>query len=701
MDVRCGNENEARSTLQEIERVELLDVLPPVMVVRAGTGSVIVPVSLPAGTGTISWSVYLEDGARHRGDVRFGNLPLTESASDNALIERRSLVIAAPDAIGYHRLQIGGNNITPAEMTLIIVPKRCHLPAGLTADRPLWGISLQLYLLRSKENWGIGDFGDLKKFVKVAARLGASVVGLNPLHAMFLDAPEQASPYSPASRLFLNILCIDITAIPEFARAEAARSLVDASSFQAALASCRAAATLEYSAVAALKIPVLERVFDEFIRGANAERRASFDRFRSEQGQALERYCRYQALREHFAKSSGRADWREWPEEFRNAESPAVIGFAEKNEHRIAFLAWAQWIADQQVADAAHAASAGGMTIGLYRDLAVGADAGGAETWANGDIVLSKLHVGAPPDILNPVGQDWGLPPFDPHRLRQAAYESFVALVRANMRHAGGLRIDHVMALQRLYLIPEGRRASEGAYVSYPVDDLVGILALESVRHQCLVVGEDLGTVPEGFRERMEAANILSYRIVSFEADHTGALVAPQDYPPLALATLGSHDLATLHGWWEGRDIALKAQHNLYSEESEETRQHDQRSRERAALVAALKEAGMDAAGRLDPAGPFSPELTDAVHGFLALTRSGLAILQLDDLTGETDQVNLPGTSDEHPNWRRKQSLMLEDIETDPGVLKAAKILNSKRPHAVGLEPHAEQREAGNLCGRT
>ena len=346
-------------------------------------------------------------------------------------------------------------------------------------------------------------------------------------------------------------------------------------------------------AVARLKLPILRALFDAFRSDADSGRSRAFEDFRRQQGEALERFCRFQALREHFAAQVSRqADWRNWPKEYQDPGSASVARFAQQHRDRIDFLAWTQWIADQQLAEAAEAARAKGMTIGIYRDLAVGADSAGAETWAHPNLVVSSAHVGAPPDILNPAGQDWGLPPFNPHALRNEAYSGFIDLVRANMRHAGGLRIDHVMGLQHLYWIPEGCAPSEGAYVSYFMDDLIGILALESRRHRCLVVGEDLGTVPEGFRERMEAAGVLSYRVLFFEFDADGAFVQPQDYPPLALATPGSHDLATLRGWWEAHDIELKSRHGLYPSADEERRQHEQRAKERVALLRALEAAG-------------------------------------------------------------------------------------------------------------
>jgi 4-alpha-glucanotransferase len=669
----------AKAMLLELERGEADRPLPPVMVVPESIAPFAVPLTLQRGTDAVRWSVKEEGGSSREGEVSFSKLAPERSRKAGSAVECRRLVIPAPAKIGYHVLRIEAPGLDPAEMRLIVVPRRCFVPEGLADQAPIWGISLQLYLLRSKHNWGVGDFGDLKCFADVAADLGASVIGLNPLHAMFLDAPESASPYSPASRLFLNVLFIAIPAVPEFNSAERVRAMTDAPDFQRDLAHCRDAPLVDYQAVARLKLPILRALFDAFRTDVDSGRSREFEDFRRQQGEALERFCCFQALRQHFgAQLSRRADWRNWPKEY-HPGSASVARFAQQHRERIDFLAWMQWIADQQLAEAAAAARARGMSIGIYRDLAVGADSAGAETWVHPNLVVSRAHVGAPPDILNPAGQDWGLPPFNPHALRNEAYSGFIDLVRANMRHAGGLRIDHVMGLQHLYWIPEGCAPSQGAYVSYFMDDLIGILALESRRHRCLVVGEDLGTVPEGFRERMEAAGVLSYRVLFFEFDADGVFVQPQDYPPLALATPGSHDLATLRGWWEARDIELKSRHGLYASADQERDQHEQRAKERVALLHALEAAGLELPD-LDATGPFRPDLADAVHAFLARTRAGLAMVQLDDLTDERDQVNLPGTTDQHPNWRRKQSLGLEELAANPRVQALAHILNSARP---------------------
>nr|WP_256476103.1 4-alpha-glucanotransferase [Siccirubricoccus soli] len=557
-------------------------------------------------------------------------------------------------------------------MSLVVTPGRCWLPEAPDRDGRLWGIAVQLYLLRSAQGWGIGDFSDLRRLVEVAAPRGAAVIGLNPLHALFPDDPEAASPYSPASRLLLNPLNIDVAALPELQDCPAAQALVASAEFRQRLDAARKVPLVDYTSVAALKLQVLRLLHAQFRQHAPAERRAAFAAFQAERGEAWARSCLFLALRTHFAAQAPElAWWRRWPEGYRDPASPEVRRFTEDHAAEVEFQAWLQWVADTQLGTAAAAAQ--GMAIGLYRDLAVGADNGGAETWANQAAVISGLQVGAPPDYFNPAGQDWGLPPFHPRALRAEAYRSFIELIRANMRHAGGLRIDHVMALLHLFCIPAGHKPAEGAYIAYPIEDLIGILALESHRHRCLVVGEDLGTVPAGFRERMAAANILSYRILAFEQDASGRFHPPEAYPRLALAVLGSHDLPTLRGWWEGHDIALKRRHGRLTEE-QTAGQEETRARDKANLLQLLRERGLLGAGP-----PDIPALSRALHGFLGRSNALLAIANLDDMLDEPDQVNLPSTDREHPNWRRKLSVPVEALPGHPGFEAAVAALRAER----------------------
>jgi 4-alpha-glucanotransferase len=501
--------------------------------------------------------------------------------------------------------------------------------------------------------------------------LGAEVIGLNPLHALFPDNPEHASPYSPASRLLLNVLNIDVAQLAAQFKSAKARRLIGSPAFRRRLSRCRRASHVRYADVAALKLPALRILFD----AARSQRRSAawraYKRFERAASEAVKRACLFMALREHFsAQGPKAADWRSWPREYRHPESEAVKRFAIEHAELVSFQCWLQYVADTQLEAAAEAAAP--MVIGLFRDLAVGADPAGAETWSSQRSVVSMAQIGAPPDIYNPPGQDWGLPPLNPMALRDEAYRGFIDLVRANMRHAGGLRIDHVMGLSQLYWVPKGRPPKEGTYVEYPIDDLVGILALESHRQKCLVVGEDLGTVPAGFRERMAAANILSYRVLYFERDEQGFL-RPERYPALALAVASSHDLPTLRAWWDSSDLDLKAKLRLFPTADDRRVARRQRKRDVADFELALRREGlvdkpMDAEARFA-----------AAHAYLGRTPCALATVQLDDITNETEPVNVPTTSDERGNWRRRPALTLEQIATSSRLAMVSEIFRKER----------------------
>ena len=644
--LEAKNEAQAAALVESLEKAAWHRVLEPVVVSHLSKGAVRAVVTLPLGRDSIEWCVSLEDGGRISGRSVFADLALLKRKEvDNRTYERRELVLGNHLPIGYHRLDLQPSGASTA---LIVSPGQCWLPRLVANGKRIWGITAQLYLLRSSANWGIGDFGDLRRLVKMMADRGADVIGLNPLHAMFLDDPEHASPYSPASRLLLNDLNIDVASLPELRSSEDAQWLIGSDTFQAKLEACRGTLLVDYTTVAELKLPVLKLLFKTFQAGAEPGRQQSFEAFRRDRGDVLERNCLFQALRQHFAERDGqRADWRSWPDEYRNPTSKAVARFAADERDLVTFRVWLQWLADEQLEGAA--AESSHMAVGLYRDLAVGADPSGAEAWASQNAIIADAQIGAPPDIYNPAGQDWGLPPFNPVALREEAYRSFIDLVRANMRHAGGLRIDHVMALQHAYCVPKGRSPAEGAYLRYPLEDLVGILALESQRNKCLVVGEDLGTVPEGFRERMAAANILSYRVLMFEKDESG-FIPPAQYPALSLAVAGNHDLPTLHGWWEARDLALKDRLNLFPTPEEATRIREERQSDHKHMAVALRREGLLSEGQ-----EIDVEiLIREAHTFLARSQSIIAMAQIDDLTDEAEPVNVPTTSDEHPNWRRR-----------------------------------------------
>jgi len=650
MGISANDEATAESSLQAFERRQWQQALPFARITHYS--ALHIDITLPAATQSVQWQLQLEEKNSLSGTTPFQTLEcIAQYELDGGLLQRRRLHFPPNVPYGYHRI-----SITPSksETWFIVSPGKCWLPADVHRGEKLWGVSAQLYLLRSQHNWGIGDFSDLRNLVEKLTTQGADIVGLNPLHALFLDHPENASPYSPASRLLLNVLNIDVTAITEFDQCVRAQAIVNSTEFKKQLHVSQNAKQVQYATVTKLKLQTLRELFAYFQAQKNSQRSLAFQEFRQKNGFGFEQSCVFKALREYFASQNpSTPDWHQWPIEYQNPHSAAVKKFAEEHKEAVTFSAWLQWIADTQLGDAASKTNE--MAIGLYRDLAVGADSAGAETWINQKAITSGVHVGAPPDYFTPLGQDWGLPPFNPHALQAEAYQSFIELVRANMRHAGGLRIDHVMALQHLYWIPAGQPASNGAYVTYPMEDLINILALESHRHNCLVIGEDLGTVPEGFRERMAEANILSYRVLFFEHDGTHYIPADK-YIQHALAVANGHDLPTLRGWWSGNDIDLLEKLNLCDAENLAEKRY-LRSQDRHTLWKTIF-----------PNQPFADEMpineiTLAVHTFLARSNSILAIAQIDDITGEIDPVNLPGTFNEHPNWRRRLSLDLDSAE--------------------------------------
>jgi (1->4)-alpha-D-glucan 1-alpha-D-glucosylmutase len=595
--------------------------------------------------------------------------------------------VALDDALpcGYHALEVLAGDAGVARATLAVAPSTCHRPRSLQGGGRAWGTSVQLYGVRSARNWGIGDFTDLAGVVERWGAAGADIVGVNPLHALFPHDPEHASPYSPSSRAFVNVLYLDVEAIPEFARCAAARRHVASGAFQAALAALRAAPLVDYAGVARAKWPVLEMLHAHALsEAASTSDGRAFQAFKDAGGEALRRQALFDALQAHVGEHDpGAWGWTGWPAAYRDPQAPEVAAFATAHAQRVDFFAWLQWQCAQQRAQVAKRAGDCGMRIGLYTDLAVSIARPGADAWASQDVYAMAASAGAPPDEFNVEGQDWGLPPAIPERLRDTGYASFIAMLRAAMQDAGALRIDHVMGLARLYWVPGGARPSHGAYVRYPFDDLLGLLALESERHRCLVIGEDLGTVPDEVRHAMAANDIFSYRVLLFERDASGAFVAPAAYPEPALAIASTHDLPTLAGWWEGADIRLRAQAQQKDGAAGVDAALADRVRDRGRLLDALAREGLLPDGTpQDPASvpALTPALAIAVQVYLARTPSALLVVQPEDVFGVREQANLPGVTTEHPNWRHKLPVALEDQDADERFRTLTSRLARERP---------------------
>lgn len=679
MDLSAGTEAEAEHTLEALDRQEWEEVLPRCVVLYADR-DLAVPVTLPQGHGTVRWKVTLESGAQRTGKAAYEELQkVAERQIDGALREHRLLVLPADIAWGYHQLEVMEAD-GPA-CRLIVTPGRCWLPdedeqtARDEGQERFWGVAAQTYLLRSERNWGMGDFTDLRELIEIVRQHGADAVGVNPLHAMFLDLPEQSSPYSPQSRYLLNVLNIDVEAIPEFAGCEAALTLQKTPGFQERLNRARASAMVAYEDVAALKLPVLQAVFAHFEQHASEARKVAFQRFQDGCDELALVSCTYAALREYLLEQDiAFRDCGRWPAEWMHAEAPGVTAFEQDEAHRVRYQRWLQFVADEQLAAVKRACE--GMKIGLYRDLAVGANPCGAEIWSNPEVMVRMAEVGAPPDILNTAGQNWVLPPFHPQKMKADGYRSFAALLRTNMRHAGGLRIDHAMALQRLYWIPRGGTPRDGGYVRYPLIDLIGVIALESHRNRCLVVGEDLGTVPPGFRQHMADAQILSYKVLLLEEETEGAgYVKGSSYQRMALSTASNHDLPTLRGWWEEADVDLRERLGFLPPDAARAAR-TKRNADREAMLEMFREDGL-LEGR---SWPLTEEFVDAAHRFLARTRSVLMMVQIEDILEEREQVNLPASMpDQYPSWGRRVPETLNTLRNDPRLERVARITREER----------------------
>jgi 4-alpha-glucanotransferase len=639
-----------------LEDLEWIRVLPPVVVLR---GASRVPMSLIAPLPSrVRWQVEAEDGELYTGEAAPETLPVLQQRGVRGLWYIR-LALDLPELpAGYHRLALEKTDGSQLAATcLVVAPRRCFEPEAVRAGGRLWGPAVQLYSLRSPRNWGIGDFTDLEGFVVASAGLGADAVGLNPLHALFPADPALCAPYSPSSRDYLNVLYIDPEAVPEFQRCTEARRLVGSPEFQARLAALREAPLVDYEGVAECKLEVLRLLHGAFLATASKTRRHEFDQFLNNGGKELELFGLFHAMHEHLAAAGTVGGWRDWPPGWQDPDGVAAKSFLAAEGAEVRFHCWLQWIAAGQLAGAAARARDAGMAVGLYLDLAVGASASGPETWMDRALYAESATIGAPPDALALQGQDWGIPPMRPDELRERAYEPFVRLLRANMRRAGALRIDHVMLLFRLWWVPAGRPSAEGSYVHYRLDEMMAIVALESRRNRCVVIGEDLGTVPPEIRRAMPEHGLYSYRVLCFEKDAAGAFRRPGDYPVEALVTVTTHDLPTLASYWAGSDIDLREQLGLYPEPEMAGEARAQREEDRRALLEALEAErllppGLDAAGTPPP--EMDESLARAVHDYLARSRAALMVVQPEDWLLMTEPANVPGTHREYPNWTRK-----------------------------------------------
>ena len=654
---------------------EQTSLLPVTLVLLASHPAF--PLTVPSHLTTAEASALLtfEDGQTTRFTFPLSTLtPAVYIEGGAGEFARFDLPLPSGLPLGYHTLdiEVGGER---ASAHLILAPDRAWWPGPIQSLHRYAGIAISLYGLRSRRNWGVGDFTDLEHFTDwMSTRTGADFIALNPLHAIANRTPYNTSPYLPQCTFYRNFLYLDVERIVDFTHSPAAQRLAASPKFQAQLAALRDAEFVDYEVTSRLKLRFLKLLFRTFMRElrGSSTRSQAFAEYTKREGEQLDRFATYCALDEHFHKRD-RNVWlfTEWPELYRNPNSEAVRDFTAEHWRSVVFYKYVQWQVDLQLEAAQKHTIDRGLKVGLYHDLALATDRFGADLWAFPDFYTSGCRVGSPPDDFSPKGQDWSFPPPNSETHRRNGYQLFRLAIANNARHGGALRMDHVMRFFRLYWIPDGKEATEGTYVKDYAEDLLRILALESVRGKYILVGEDLGTVEPHVREALENYCILSYRLLYFEKKEGGHFKLPSEYPVQALVSSTTHDLPTLAGFWTNRDIESRRAAGILPDEQSYHAQLADRIPEKQKMLNVfhylhlLPETYPRNAADLPE---FTGELHNAAIGFLASTPSSLLVLNQEDLTKETEQQNLPGSTHQYPNWRRKMRYTVEELHSSADV---------------------------------
>jgi (1->4)-alpha-D-glucan 1-alpha-D-glucosylmutase len=625
-----------------------------------------VTVCLPADLGpeTLNWTLTAEGERTAPVQVHPHHRQHLEDATVGGRnLSRWTLTFEPLADCGYHHLELAGPALISQRTKLIVTPQRCFHPEWSDAQR-VFGVSVQLYSLRSQRNWGIGDFSDLRAAAAVLGSLKADFIGINPLHTLYQHAPERFSPYSPSSRTFLNPLYLAVDRLSDFTDSAAGQSMLASPEFKAELSGLRDSPLIDYPGVARIKNAAFDialAYFKEFHLVRETSEAESFRAFQVAGGRPLQRLALYEALQATTDQPSPLATDEQ--------------GLLDTHADAVLRCQYLQWLCEEQLREASAACHEAGMNVGLYCDLAVGSDSQGADVWSEPALYAKGVNSGAPPDDLALQGQAWGLSPWIPRALRHASFEPFIRCVRANMRRAGALRIDHVVGLMRQFWVPNELGAAAGGYMESPFQELLAILALESERNQCMVIGEDLGTIPDALRTALTDYQILSYKVLYFEKDWDGdqKFLSPADYSATALVTVSTHDLPTLAGYCLGHDLNIRSRLALFPSDEFKTQQFETRREDLNRLNVALSEAGLLPGEELLSYGCApSDAIVCAIHEWLARAPSKIMCTQIEDLLGEEAQANVPGTTDEAPNWRRKLSVDLEQWPSMQRVLNMA-----------------------------
>ena len=598
---------------------------------------------------------------------------------------------------GYYRICLMGTNVH-LESLLIYAPKNAYTPDFLKNKQHVYGTAVMLYALRSKHNIGIGDFGDLEKIIRATAQNGGDVIGVNPLGVMspFTLNEERllpegkshladVSPYRTLSRLFINYAYIDFEKIEEFKTPDV-QKFVLSKAIEDEIKALNEGNYVRYARVLELKLRILSLMFEEFQKNATKQRKDEFKKYQAIKGEELHHLAVFEVLLESLEPCDY---WRQWPNNLGQIGTPEIRQFEMQNANRVEFYKYCHWLADNQLRDLQKLAKDLGMKIGLYLDMPIGAASNGAEVWSNPDVYVLKADIGAPADPMRPRGQSWGFTPYHPIELKKQHYRPFIKLVRENMSAAGALRIDHAMGLLRLFwgFFKDDNPVVQGAYVYYDMKDLVAVLTLESQRAKCVVIGEDLGTVPEGFREYMAEHNLLSYKVVSRQKEKDGSFIAPKKYDYMSLAQFSTHDQATCLGFWGNVDVRIFNRCGLYVNEEQFLSNMEARAKDRRNLLKALEDEGMLSAENKAEISksvlsgePLPKKIHRLLNEYTAKTESALYLVRLADVYLQSEMDNAPGTVFEYPNWRLKMTVESEKIEASEEFCEMMRIFKKARP---------------------
>lgn len=668
LQIPCDSEAQCNESMQALRDEASDEAMPRLLIVRTGAPLVL------RRSGSPHYRLDLEDGTCIMG-----------TAQD---LGGGRVAIPGIRRPGYHRLAIGRQGGVVA-----VVPQRCPSVDDLTGSRRAWVVGAQVYSLRRRSGAGAnavpagvstvlpgweagGDYSSVGMLARAAAAHGAAGLAISPVHAMFTADPARQSPYAPSSRLFLNAMYADPAAVFDGAFLESVEP--------GGAAMLRPDGCMDWPAIHGQRLRVLRHLYERFTTLQPGKWMQDFDAFREQGGEALESHACFEALHAHHAAELGAGHgWQDWPSEHHDPAGAVVRRYARFHEEEVQFHAFLQWLAARSLATTHSGACAAGMPLGLIADLAVGTDPGGSHAWSRQQQILSGVSVGAPPDLFQPKGQDWGLTAFSPRALRLHGYEGYIETVRAVLAHAGGVRVDHVLGLERMWLVPTGAPPDRGAYLRFPREDLMDLLCLEAWRRQAIVVGENLGTVPEGFNDVLEQRGILGMSVLWFEQEpgERPAFRPAELWPERSMAMVSTHDLPTLRGWWQGRDIHWRERHAQF-DETEAAQQRMSRQTEKGALWAALQQAGLASAHAALPDEAPAAEILSYVAGTPAM----LFNVSLEDLAGEVEQPNLPGPrpaggnpEHAHPNWCRTLQTPVHELLARADVLQLLQAVREAR----------------------